>query len=131
MSEYDEQLSTIVEIDGKKYDFELTDFHARKLKKLGFNVYEFFSDEQTLVAFWERSELFTDVIAFFCELSEPDDSFYKALTGDKLDECRKAVKNAIVNFSPQVGRENVLKQFAEMVELATVSELELESQSTE
>ena len=103
---------------GQSYTIDLTDWHARKLKLMGFNIYEFFQDEITLTAFFDRSELFTDVLVF---LSEPGDEeeFRKGLTGSVLDDARQAVQNGIINFSPAVTRKNALNQFSAILEIMT------------
>ena len=58
---------------GQSYTIDLTDWHARKLKLMGFNIYEFFQDEITLTAFFDRSELFTDVLVFLCEPGDEEE----------------------------------------------------------
>ena len=107
---------------GQSYTIDLTDWHARKLKLMGFNIYEFFQDEITLTAFFDRSELFTDVLVFLCEPGDEEEDekeFRKGLTGSVLDDARQAVQNGIINFSPAVTRKNALNQFSAILEIMT------------
>ena len=85
---------------------------------MGFNIYEFFQDEITLTAFFDRSELFTDVLVFLCEPKD-EEEFRKGLTGSVLDDARQAVQNGIINFSPAVTRKNALNQFSAILEIMT------------
>jgi hypothetical protein len=101
---------------GQSYTIDLTDWHARKLKLMGFNIYEFFQDEITLTAFFDRSELFTDVLVFLCEPKD-EEEFRKGLTGLVLDDARQAVQNGIINFSPAATKKNALSQFSAMMEI--------------
>lgn len=129
MSDYEKELDASFTAD-EKYTVELTDYLARKLKAIGFNVYEFFSDDKTLTAFYDRSEVFSDVLLLICEPKD-EEAFLKSLTGSVLELARKAVENAIVNFSPVKTRQNVCESFLAMgkiMELAMAEQLEQQKQ---
>lgn len=115
MSDYEKDLDSSFVAD-KKYLIDITDYTARKLKKIGFNVYEFFQDDGTLTAFYDRSTVFSDSLLILCE-PEDEEAFLKSLTGQVLEDARKAVQNAIINFSPATTRKNVAKSFSEMEEI--------------
>ena len=127
MSDYEKELDSSFIAD-KKYVIDITDYTARKLKKLGFNVYEFFQDDATLTAFYDRSEIFSESLLLLCE---PDDeeAFLKSLNGNVLESARKAVESAIVNFSPVKTRASVAQNFLDMAKIMKMAmEEELEPQ---
>lgn len=107
-----ETLQTKIDVAGKTYGLELTDYTARKLQPLGFDAYNFISDESMAVVFG-LSPVLADVLVCLCEPSD-EDAFRRGLTGDVMEAAREALKNAVVNFTPAASRSNVLSVFSEM-----------------
>ncbi len=129
MSDYEKELNSSFTAD-KPYTITLTDYVGRKLKSLGFNIYEFFQDDKTLTAFYDRSEVFSDALVLMCE-PEDKDAFLMSLNGKVLEAAREAVQNAIVNFSPVRTRQSVCEQFSAMekiMEMAMADGLEQQKQ---
>ena len=115
MSSYSKDLDSSFTAD-KRYTVDITDGMARKLKKAGFNVYRFFQDEETLTAFYDRSEVYSEALLIMCKPGD-EEAFLDSLSGEVLEESRKAVQNAIVNFSPAATRLTVLENFSEFPKL--------------
>jgi len=127
----DELLNASFAAAGKTYNIEFSDWDCRQLKKLGFDVYKFTEDETTMRAIFDRSALLSDVLLYCCGISDDKaEAFLKSLDLEALEGARKAVENAIVNFSPASTRLTVIEQFSAMRKaladpeiLATIGEL--------
>ena len=104
-------LDSSFEVNGKKYFLTLTEWDARKLLEIGFNVYDFFQDEESLKAVFDRSKLLADVLVYCCNVDDVE-KFMRALTPGVLNQAREALKNAIVNFSPANNKAVTLELFS-------------------
>lgn len=99
---------------GREYAVTLNEYKARQMLGIGFSVYEFFQDDESILILFNLNSRFSDLLLLAVD-TEDHDTLLKGLDGDALDQAREAFKNEIVNFSPASQRSNVLEalQFTE------------------
>lgn len=110
-AENDAELSdTRVKIGGNEYCLKFTDWHARELQPIGFELYDWQTHPQTLGVMFEASPLLSKVLMVLCEPDNETD-FLKGLDSETCEQARIAVRGAVRNFFPPDTRSGISKVY--------------------